>query len=158
MDGRRRGDRVESGIDLDEVEHLAVELQKLRLRRVARIEGPDPEVVGVPDAADAKLHGGAHGGGGRRLLRMTPGGRADVPLLRGTWRQLGGISGTDAFEFHIPHVGAHLAEEDLLLHAMRESHRAADLRPCPAMPLRDHVDEIFRAYPFLSSLVAGEVR
>src|SRR5437660_604709 len=71
-DGRGRRDRVEGGIDLDEIEHLAVELQELRLRRVARIEGPDPEVVGVPDAADAKLHGGAHGGGGRRLLRMTP--------------------------------------------------------------------------------------
>src|SRR5439155_22789178 len=104
-----------------------------------------------------KLNGWAHGGGGRRLLRMTPGGRADVPLLRGTWRQLGGVSGTDAFEFHIPHVGADLAEEDLLLHAMRESHRAADLRPCAAMSLRDHVDEIFRVVRFRISLVGAEV-
>src|SRR5207247_4453857 len=80
-DGRRRRDRVEGGIDLDEVEHLAVELQELRLRRVARIEGPDPEVVGVPDAADAKLHGRAHGGGGRRLLRLAPAAARPYPYL-----------------------------------------------------------------------------
>src|SRR5205809_6474140 len=68
------------------------------------------------------------------------------------------ISRADAFEFHVPHVGADLAEEDLLLHAMRKSHCAAYFRPSAAMPLRDHVHEILRVVRFRISLVGAEVR
>src|SRR5438046_890567 len=68
------------------------------------------------------------------------------------------ISRADAFEFHVPHVGADLAEEDLLLHSMRESNCAADFRPSAAMPLRDHVHKILRVVRFRISLVGAEVR
>src|SRR5947199_10699379 len=59
-DGRRRRDRVEGAIDLDEAEHLAVELQELRWRRETRIEGPDTECVRVPTEAATKPDGRDH--------------------------------------------------------------------------------------------------
>ena len=65
----RGRDVVERRIDLDETEHLAVEMEEIGLRGVSRIERPDPEVVRIPDATDPKLHDLRTSGG---LMALAP--------------------------------------------------------------------------------------
>src|SRR2546427_606574 len=84
--------------------------------------------------------------------------QASVPLLRGTFRPVAiWTSRPHAFELHVSHTVSDFAEEDLLLHAVRESDGPADFRPRPAVALWHHMDEILRVMGLRVALVRPEV-
>src|SRR5213593_3952536 len=84
--------------------------------------------------------------------------QASVPLLRGTFRPVAiWTSRPHAFELHVSHTVPDFAEEDLLLHAVRESDGPADFRPRPAVALRHHMDEVLRVMGLRVALVRPEV-
>src|SRR5438094_36377 len=68
-----------------------------------------------------------------------------------------GSSRTDPLELHVPNAVADLAEEDLLLHPMGEAYGPTYLRPCPAMALRDHVDQVLGMVRLRVPFVRAEV-
>src|SRR2546422_141334 len=84
--------------------------------------------------------------------------QASVPLLRGTFRPVAiWTSRPHAFELHVSHTVSDFAEEDLLLHAVRESDGPADFRPRPAVALWHHMDEILRMMGLRVALVRPEM-
>src|SRR5437899_11266774 len=84
--------------------------------------------------------------------------QASVPLLRGTFRPVAiWTSRPHAFELHVSHTVSDFAEEELLLHAVRESDGPADFRPRPAVALWHHMVEILRVMGLRGPLVRPEV-
>src|SRR5438552_12636481 len=78
-------------------------------------------------------------------------------LQVGVWVQGARLSRTDPLELHVPNAVADLAEEDLLLHPMGEAYGPTDLRPCPAMAFRDHVDQVLGMVRLRVPFVRAEV-
>src|SRR2546428_2102491 len=73
--------------------------------------------------------------------------QASVPLLRGTFRPVAiWTSRPHAFELHVSHTVSDFAEEDLLLHAVRESDGPADFRHAPPGALGNTLTRYFAVW------------